>query len=54
VPTERGRWDSYYPRSPRAVRGEGALPVDPADAVRTMTVLDAARESARTGTAVRL
>jgi len=54
VPTERGRWDSYYPAFARAVRGEGKLPVDPAEVLRTMTVLDAARESARTGTAVRL
>jgi len=53
-PTERGRWDSFYPAFAKAVRGEGKLPVDPADVLRTMTVLDAARESARTGTAVRL
>jgi predicted dehydrogenase len=54
VATERGRWDTYYPAFAKAVRGEGKLPVDPADVLRTMTVLDAARESARTGTAVRL
>ena len=54
VPTERGRWDAFYPAFAAAVRGEGPLPVDPADAVRTMTVLDAARVSARTGEAVRL
>ena len=54
VPTERGRWDSYYPAFARAVRGEGLLPVEPADVLRNMTVLDAARESAQTGTAKRL
>jgi predicted dehydrogenase len=54
VPTERGRWDTYYPAFAAAVRGEGPVPVDPNDAVRTMTVLDAARHSARTGEAVRL
>jgi predicted dehydrogenase len=54
VPTERGRWDTYYPAFARAVRGEGPLPVDPADVVRNMLVLDAARESAHTGTAIRL
>ena len=54
VPSERGRWDSYYPAFAAAVRGEGPVPVDPADAVRTMTVLDAARLSARSGEAVRL
>ncbi|MFF5294240.1 Gfo/Idh/MocA family protein [Paractinoplanes globisporus] len=54
VPTERGRWDSFYPAFAKAVRGEGPLPVDPSDVLRNMTVLDAARQSARTGTAVRL
>ncbi|WP_433367096.1 Gfo/Idh/MocA family protein [Actinoplanes sp. CA-142083] len=54
VPTERGRWDSYYPAFAKAVRDEGPLPVDPADVLRNMTVLDAARESARTGSAIRL
>jgi predicted dehydrogenase len=54
VRSERGRWDTFYPAFAAAVRGEGKLPVDPADAVRTMTVLDAARQSARTGEAIRL
>jgi predicted dehydrogenase len=49
VPSERGRWDMYYPAFAAAVRGDGPVPVDPQDAVRTMTVLDAARTSARTG-----
>lgn len=46
VPTERGRWDTYYPAVAAAVRGTGPLPVDPADAVATARVLDAARRSA--------
>lgn len=46
VPTERGRWDSYYPAAAAAIRGTGPLPVDPADAVATARVLDAARLSA--------
>ena len=54
VPTERGRWDTFYPAFAGAVRGDGPVPVDPADAIRTMTVLDAARTSARTGEAARL
>jgi predicted dehydrogenase len=54
VPSERGRWDLYYPAFAAAVRGEGPVPVDPQDPVRTMTVLDAARSSARTGVAVQL
>ena len=54
VPSERGRWDLYYPAFAAAVRGEGPVPVDPQDAVRTMTVLDAARSSAHTGATVQL
>jgi predicted dehydrogenase len=49
VPTQRGRWDTYYPAFARAVRGVGPLPVEPRDAVATATVLDAARVSAQTG-----
>jgi predicted dehydrogenase len=54
VRSERGRWDTYYPTFAHAVRGDATVPVDPADAIRTMTVLDAARQSARKGEAVRL
>jgi predicted dehydrogenase len=54
VPSERGRWDLYYPAFAAAVQGDGPVPVDPEDAVRTMTVLDAARASARTGETVPL
>ena len=54
VPTERGRWDTFYPAFGAAIRGEGPVPVDPWDAVATLEVLDAARSSARTGRAVPL
>ncbi|WP_409331671.1 Gfo/Idh/MocA family protein [Trujillonella humicola] len=54
VPTERGRWDVFYPAFAAAVRGTGPVPVDPRDAVVTATVLDAARRSATTGEVVRL
>lgn len=54
VPTERGRWDTFYPAFARAVRGEGAVPVDPRDAVATAAVLDAARRSATDSVVVRL
>jgi predicted dehydrogenase len=54
VRSERGRWDSYYPAFAAAIRGEGPVPVDPWDAVRTMDVLDAARISAVTGETVGL
>ncbi len=46
VPSERGRWDTYYPAVARAMAGDGPPPVDPKDAVATATVLDAARDSA--------
>jgi predicted dehydrogenase len=54
VRSERGRWDLFYPMFAAAVRGEGPLPVDPHDSVRALEVLDAARTSAATGTAVEL
>jgi predicted dehydrogenase len=54
VRSERGAWDSFYPAFADAVRGRGALPVPPRDAVATATVLDAARTSALTGKSVRL
>ena len=54
VPTERGRWDSFYPAFAAAVRGQGPVPVDPRDAVATARVLDAARRSATEGAVVQL
>jgi predicted dehydrogenase len=41
-PSERGRWDTYYPAFARAVRGQGPAPVDAADAVASLTLIDAA------------
>jgi predicted dehydrogenase len=52
VPSERGRWDAYYPAFAAAVRGEGQVPVDPWDAVAALRVLDAARLSATRGEVV--
>jgi predicted dehydrogenase len=54
VPSERGRWDTYYPAFAGAVRGEGPVPVDPRDAVASLEVLDAARASAASGRSVEL
>ncbi len=54
VPTERGRWDTFYPAFAAAVLGTGPVPVDPGDAVDTATVLDAARRSATEGAVVSL
>jgi predicted dehydrogenase len=48
LPSERGAWDLFYPGFAAAVRGRGAVPVDPWDAVATAELLDAARQSAIT------
>ena len=54
VPPERGAWDGFYPAFAAAVRGEGPVPVDPADTVAVARVLDAARASAASGQVVDL
>jgi predicted dehydrogenase len=54
VPTVPGAWQTFYPAFAAAVRGEGAVPVDPRDAVASLTVLDAARRSATENVVVRL
>jgi predicted dehydrogenase len=53
VSLERGAWDTFYPAFARSVRGQGAPPVEPADAVATAEVLEAARISAERGATVR-
>ncbi len=53
VPTGNGAWDTFYPAFARAVRGLGPVPVEPRDAIASMTVLDAARLSATDGGVVR-
>ena len=54
VPTERGRYLSFYEGVAAAVRGEGPAPVDPADAREGLRIVEAARESAREGRTVAL
>lgn len=54
IPTESGNWDAFYPLFAAAVRGEGLVPVEPEDAITSMRVIDAARESAATGKVVSL
>lgn len=49
----RGAWHTYYPAFARAVRGEEPPPVEPADAVATADVLEAARISAASRATVR-
>ena len=51
VPTERGDYRGYYTRLRDAIRGDGERPVDPADSVRGLRVLEAAERSARSGAA---
>jgi scyllo-inositol 2-dehydrogenase (NADP+) len=46
VPSERGAWPAFYTELERALRVGGPPPVDPADAVATLEVIDAARRSA--------
>jgi predicted dehydrogenase len=53
VETEPGAYQRFYAELAEALRGGGALPVDPADAVAVLEVLDAARHSASAGTTVR-
>ncbi|MCJ1697988.1 Gfo/Idh/MocA family oxidoreductase [Rathayibacter caricis] len=45
----QGSYTSFYEDFARAVHGHGPQPVPSADGVRVLRVLDAARESARTG-----
>ena len=52
VPSERGRWDTFYPAFGAAVRGEGPVPVDPRDAIASLTVLDTIRRSAAEGRSI--
>ncbi len=49
VPRAPGAHADFYREVARWVRGEGAAPVDPQDAVAVLRVLDAARVSARDG-----
>lgn len=50
----RGDWPAYYRAVARSLTGEGPPPVDPRDVVEDLRVIEAARESAATGSAVAL
>jgi len=52
VPLAPGEHTDFYRGVAAWLRSEGPVPVDPWDAVRTARVLDAARESARSGQVV--
>jgi len=53
VPTLPGRWRTFYERVAEALTHGAPPPVTHAEMRRVMSLLDAARESARTGQAVR-
>jgi scyllo-inositol 2-dehydrogenase (NADP+) len=54
VPTDAGAYERFYEGVRDAVRGEGPPPVDPADAVAALEVIDAARASSAEGRVVAL
>ena len=54
VPSERGRWTSFYAGVSAALAGAGQPPVDPEDALAALQILDAARESSRKNSVVML
>jgi predicted dehydrogenase len=53
-PTLPGRYTDYYAQMAEALRGRRPVPVDPAEAVRTLEVIEAARRSADEGRVVAL
>ncbi len=54
IDLEPGAWPRFYAQVASAIRGEAPVPVDVADVIQTMRVLDAARVSGTTGTIVTL
>jgi scyllo-inositol 2-dehydrogenase (NADP+) len=52
VPTERGAYERFYPAVAAAIRDGAPPPVDPADAVAAIAVIEAANASAQEGRAV--
>jgi predicted dehydrogenase len=54
VETEPGAYQFFYAALAEALRSGGPPPVDPEDAIAGLRILDAARQSAASGTTVRL
>jgi predicted dehydrogenase len=54
VPTERGRYDAFYPAVAAALRDGSPMPVDPADSVRVLELIEAAQRSASIAQAIDL
>ncbi|MEV4756469.1 Gfo/Idh/MocA family oxidoreductase [Micromonospora sp. NPDC049559] len=49
VPTENGRYQEFYARVAAALTGGGPMPVDPADAVEVVALIELAHEAAARG-----
>ena len=47
MPTESGRWVGFYEQLVRAIREDAPPPVDAADALAVIEVIEAARAYAR-------
>lgn len=54
IASERGDYKRFYAGIARAIAGEGPVPVDPADAVAGLRLIDIARQSAAEGRRIRL
>ena len=54
IETVRSDWTNYYRNVADALRGRAELIVTPEQALRAMTVVDAAMQSAKTGETIRL
>lgn len=54
VGLEAGAWPHFYAQVAKAARGEAPVPIDVADVIETMRILDAARVAGSTGTIVTL
>ncbi len=54
VPEVKTDWIEFYRLVEKALNGKGELPVKPEESIRLLKVIEAARESARTGTAVKI
>ena len=52
VPTRPGHYGRFYEAVERALRGDGAMPVDPEDACRTLEIIEMARRAAQTGAVI--
>lgn len=53
-PTDRGRYEAFYAGVAAALRNKTSMPVDPADSIAALDILEAARRSSGTGTTIRL